>query len=90
MSLLILLTEFRYGRTNIRSMGKISNLPISMKSRRRSLPEAENPSTNDEVGPISPNPGPMFPKVLNVPLSDVIKSVPNAVSIKVPIITSIP
>ncbi len=63
---------------------------MSMKNRSRSLPGAENPSTNDEVGPASPKAGPILLKALNVPLKAVNKSVPNTVSIKVPIITSTP
>ncbi len=61
-----------------------------MNISKTNLPGAENPSTNEEVGPISPNPGPIFPKALKVPLKDVRKSVPKAVKMKTPITTSIP
>lgn len=71
-------------------MGNISSRPIIMKIKSTSLPGAEKPSTNDEEGPISPNPGPIFPSALNTPLKDVIKSEPRAVKIKVPITTRIP
>ena len=49
--------EFLYGRTNINNIGNISSRPINMNINRTNLPGAENPSTNEEVGPISPNPG---------------------------------
>ena len=61
-----------------------------MKNKSTTLPGAENPSTNEDVGPISPNPGPIFPNALKLPLRDVTKSVPKIVNMKVPLTTRIP